>query len=99
MLANSFFYNRYDVVVSHNQSSLAIAGIFNNWGMSITVVLTAKQIEDLAAFAKEDGQPQYTITTGTIPEFEADDGEVIPEYTGLIAYSESLEHSVLQLDN
>ncbi|QNM21022.1 hypothetical protein CXM81_15055 [Citrobacter freundii] len=56
--------------------------------MSITVVLTAKQIEDLAAFAKEDGQPQYTITTGTIPE-----------YTGLIAYSKSLEHSVLQLDN
>ncbi len=99
MLANSFFYNRYDVVVSHNQSSLAIAGLFNNWGMSITVVLTAKQIEDLAAFAKEDGQPQYTITTGTIPEFEADDGEVIPEYTGLIAYSKSLEHSVLQLDN
>ncbi|ENJ5557139.1 hypothetical protein AB1N60_004722, partial [Citrobacter freundii] len=49
--------------------------------------------------AKEDGQPQYTITTGTIPEFEADDGEVIPEYTGLIAYSKSLEHSVLQLDN
>lgn len=99
MLANSFFYNRYDVVVSHNQSSLAIAGLFNNWGMSITVVLTAKQIEDLAAFAKEDGQLQYTITTGTIPEFEADDGEVIPEYTGLIAYSKSLEHSVLQLDN
>jgi hypothetical protein len=32
----------------------------------MTVVLTAKQIEDLAAFAKEDGQPQYTITTGTI---------------------------------
>lgn len=99
MLANSFFYNRYDVIVSDNQSSLTAAGIFNNWGMSNTVVLTAKQIEDLAAFAKEDGQPQYTITTGTIPEFEADDGEVIPEYTGLIAYSESLEHSVLQLDN
>lgn len=99
MLANSFFYNRYDVIVSDNQSSLAVAGIFNNWGMSNTVVLTAKQIEDLAAFAKEDGQPQYTITTGTIPEFEADDGEVIPEHTGLIAYSESLEHSVLQLDN
>ena len=99
MLANSFFYNRYDVIVSDNQSSLAVAGLFNNWGMSNTVVLTAKQIEDLAAFAKEDGQPQYTITTGTIPEFEADDGKVIPEYTGLIAYSESLEHSVLQLDN
>ncbi|MDM2932004.1 hypothetical protein [Citrobacter sp. Cu233] len=67
--------------------------------MSRTVVLRAKQIEDLAAFAKEDGQPQYTITTGTIPEFEADDGEIIPSYTGLIAYSESLEHGVLQLDD
>ncbi|MCR1069886.1 hypothetical protein [Escherichia coli] len=65
----------------------------------MTVVLTAKQIEDLAAFVKEDGQPQYTITTGTIPEFEEDDGEIIPEYTGLIAYSESLERGVLQLDD
>lgn len=64
----------------------------------MTVVLTAKQIEDLAAFAKEDGQPQYTITTVTIPQFEADDGEIIPEYTGLVAYSDSLEHGVLQLD-
>lgn len=65
----------------------------------MTVVLTAKQIEELAAFAKEDGQPQYTITTGTIPEFEADDGEIIPEYKGLLAYSDSLEHGVLQLDD
>ncbi len=64
----------------------------------MTVVLTAKQIEDLAIFAKEDGQPQYTITTVTIPQFEADDGEIVPEYTGLIAYSDSLEHGVLQLD-
>lgn len=65
----------------------------------MTVVLTAKQIEELATFAKEDGQPQYTITTGTIPEFEADDGEIIPEYKGLLAYSDSLEHGVLQLDD
>lgn len=65
----------------------------------MTVVLTAKQIEELAIFAKEDGQPQYTITTGTIPEFEADDGEIIPEYKGLLAYSDSLEHGVLQLDD
>lgn len=65
----------------------------------MTVVLTAKQIEELAAFAKDDGQPQYTITTGTIPEFEADDGEIIPEYKGLLAYSDSLEHGVLQLDD
>ncbi|MDU1655784.1 hypothetical protein [Leclercia adecarboxylata] len=64
----------------------------------MTVVLTAKQIEDLAIFAKEDGQPQYTITTVTIPQFEADDGEIVPEYTGLIAYSDSLEHGVLQLE-
>ncbi|MEB7711810.1 MULTISPECIES: hypothetical protein [Kluyvera] len=65
----------------------------------MTVVLTAKQIEELAIFAKEDGQPQYTITTGTIPEFEADDGEIIPEYKGLLAYSDSLDHGVLQLDD
>lgn len=65
----------------------------------MTVVLTVKQIDNLAAFAKEDGQAQYTITTVTIPEFEADDGEMIPEYTGLIAYSDSLEHGVLQLDD
>lgn len=64
----------------------------------MTVVLTAKQIEELADFAKEDGQPQYTITTATIPEFESDDGKVILEYKGLIAFSESLEHGVLQLD-
>ncbi|HCM9353849.1 TPA: hypothetical protein N5L54_004467, partial [Enterobacter kobei] len=55
----------------------------------MTVALTAKQIQDLAVFAKEDGAPQYTITTGTIPEFEADDGEIIPEHSGLIAYSDS----------
>lgn len=65
----------------------------------MAVVLTAKQIEELAVFAKEDGQPKYTITTSTIPEFEADNGEIIPEYKGLIAYSDSLEHGVLQLDD
>ena len=65
----------------------------------MTLVLTAKQIDNLAAFAKEDGQTHYTITTVTIPEFEADDGEMIPEYTGLIAYSDSFEHGVLQLDD
>ena len=63
------------------------------------MILTAKQIEDLASFAKEDGQPRYTITTGTIPEFETTKGEIIPEYTGLFAYSESQEHGVLQLDD
>lgn len=65
----------------------------------MTVALTAKQIDNLAAFVKEDGQTHYTITTVTIPEFVADDGETIPEYTGLIAYSDSIEHGVLQLDD
>lgn len=65
----------------------------------MTVVLTAAQIEELANFAKEDGQPKYTIMTSTIPEFEADDGRIIPEYIGLIAYLDSTKHGVLQLDN
>lgn len=62
----------------------------------MTVVLTAKQIEELATFAKQDGQPRYTITYGTIPAFEAEDGTIVPEYKGLIAYSESTRHGVLQ---
>lgn len=62
------------------------------------IVLTSVQIFALAKFAGEDGQPAYTITHGTIPEFEADDGSIIPEYSGLIAYSESEEHSVISLD-
>ena len=60
-------------------------------------VLTLEQIKELARFAEEEGQPSYTITTGTIPAFEAEDGEMVAEYNGLIAYSESEEHSVLQL--
>lgn len=61
------------------------------------IVLTLKQIKELARFAEEEGQSSYTITTGTIPAFEADDGEMVAEYNGLIAYSESEEHGVLQL--
>ncbi|MGE6303232.1 hypothetical protein [Serratia liquefaciens] len=61
------------------------------------IVLTQEQIKELARFAAEDAQPSYTITTGIIPAFEADDGELVPEYNGLIAYSESEEHGVLQL--
>lgn len=63
----------------------------------IKIVLTQDQIKELARFSEEDGQPSYTITTGTIPAFEADDGELVPEYNGLIAYSDSEEHGVLQL--
>jgi hypothetical protein len=65
----------------------------------MAVVLTPGRLKSWQFFAKEDGQPQYTITTVTIPAFETDDGEFIPEYTGLIAYSDSLEHGVLQLDD
>ncbi|WP_244664906.1 hypothetical protein [Candidatus Symbiopectobacterium sp. 'North America'] len=52
----------------------------------------------LADFAKSEGQPAYTITHGTIPAFEANDGTMVPEYSGLIAYSESEQHGVLQLN-
>lgn len=62
-----------------------------------SLVLTALQIDALAEFAKSEGQPSYTITHTTIPQLEADDGTIIPEYSGLIAYSESEDHSVLQL--
>lgn len=50
------------------------------------LVLTAEQIKSLAEFAKQEGQPRYTITEATIPAFEVEDGSVVPEYTGLIAW-------------
>ena len=59
--------------------------------------LTAEPSKSLAEFAESEGQAAYTITHATIPAFEGDDGEVIPEYTGLVAYSGSEEHGVLQL--
>ncbi|MBG6244788.1 hypothetical protein CS369_08430 [Candidatus Symbiopectobacterium sp. 'North America'] len=62
------------------------------------MVLRADQIKVLADFAKSEGQPAYTITHGTIPAFEANDGTMVPEYSGLIAYSESEQHGVLQLN-
>ena len=61
------------------------------------IVLSISQIRSLASFAEGEGQPAYIITEGVIPEFEADDGAVIPEYTGLIVYSESEQGGVLQL--
>ncbi|MCB7754872.1 hypothetical protein KAG03_20810 [Klebsiella variicola] len=62
-------------------------------------VLTAEQITALAEFAEQDGQPAYTISQASIPEFEADDGSAVLGYEGLIAYSESEEHGVLQLED
>ncbi|MCL6324195.1 hypothetical protein [Pectobacterium polaris] len=66
--------------------------------MSEKIVLRAEQIKALANFAESEGQPAYTITHGTIPAFEADNGTMVPEYSGLIAYSESEQHGVLQLN-
>lgn len=53
----------------------------------------------LVLTAEQDGQPFYTIACSTIPEFESESGEIISACTGLIAYSDSLEHGVLQLDD
>ncbi|OCN19414.1 MULTISPECIES: hypothetical protein [Serratia] len=61
------------------------------------IVLTLEQIKELARFAEDEGQPSYTIITGHVPAFEAEDGEMVAEYNGLIAYSGSENHSVLQL--
>lgn len=61
------------------------------------IVLTIDQIRSLASFAEDEGQPAYIITHGTVPAFEADDGSVTPEYTGLIVYSESEQGGVLEL--
>ncbi|HBW3319765.1 TPA: hypothetical protein MEY21_000965 [Klebsiella pneumoniae] len=63
------------------------------------LVLTSEQIKALADFAEQDGQPTYTISQASIPEFEAEDGSTVPGYEGLIAYSESEEHGVLQLED
>ncbi|EQA7375926.1 TPA: hypothetical protein ACSQ42_000825 [Klebsiella aerogenes] len=63
------------------------------------LILTAEQIKALADFAEQDGQPAYTITQACIPEFEADDGSTVPGNEGLVAYSESEEYGVLQLED
>ncbi|MDF7679088.1 hypothetical protein PT300_11670 [Enterobacteriaceae bacterium ESL0689] len=60
------------------------------------LTLTIKQIRELAKFAEENSQPAYTITDTVIPEFESTDGGIVPEYSGLVAYSESGD-SVLEL--
>lgn len=61
------------------------------------ITLSVQQIKALAAFAEQDGQPQYTIAHGELPEFEDSTGATIPAYSGLIAYSDSEDNGVLQL--
>jgi hypothetical protein len=40
---------------------------------------------------------KYGLTHTTIPAFVAEDGTTFSDYTGLITYSESIEHGALQL--
>lgn len=60
--------------------------------MTDTLRLTAKQIEALYEFTQADMQPIYTITTGSIY-----DGDNVV-YEGLMAYSDSEDRCVLQLE-
>ncbi|GAB1439039.1 hypothetical protein MASR2M36_18010 [Providencia sp.] len=60
--------------------------------MTEKIVLTPAQIKSLHEFAQEEGQPSYTIEVGKV--FDGDD--VV--YEGMLAYSGSTEHGVLQLE-
>lgn len=62
------------------------------------IKLTAAQIKALAEFAEADGSDSYRITEGHIPAFDTDDDQAVPAYSGLIAYSDSEDGGVLQLD-
>ncbi|WP_432653057.1 hypothetical protein [Providencia rettgeri] len=56
------------------------------------IVLTPEQIKSLYEFTQEEGQLTYILEVGTI----CDGDEIV--YEGLIAYSGSEEHGVLQLE-
>ncbi|MFL1908384.1 hypothetical protein [Plesiomonas shigelloides] len=61
------------------------------------ITLSLAQIKELARFAEQEGQQEYTITHGEIPAFEDSTGENVPAYSGLIAFSGSVDSGVLQL--
>ncbi|MEY1162452.1 hypothetical protein [Providencia manganoxydans] len=60
--------------------------------MTEKIILTQEQIKSLHEFAQEEGRPSYTIEVGKV--FDGDD--VV--YEGLVAYSGSTDHGVLQLE-
>lgn len=71
------------------------------------VVLTVAQIKSLASFVgltvsvpkALNVEAQYIICHGEVPAFESDEGEKIPAYSGLIAYTDDVSDSgVLELD-
>ena len=86
------------VAFSPDKSFIKLGPMQSEDVQGLKVILTAEQVESLATFSKEDGQPKYCITHTTIPAFTAEDDREITENTGLIAYAESTEHGVLQLD-
>ncbi|MEQ5184070.1 hypothetical protein ABN222_06005 [Providencia alcalifaciens] len=63
--------------------------------MTEKIVLTPEQIKSLHEFAQAEGQPFYTIGIGTIHDLDSD--EIV--YQGMLAYSDSEEHGVLQLED
>jgi hypothetical protein len=62
------------------------------------VNLNIQQIRELAEFvglsvAVPDGlatDTRYHLTNGHVPAFEADNGEIVPAYSGLIAWTRDL---------
>ncbi|HGN0866816.1 hypothetical protein EC835_101794 [Providencia alcalifaciens] len=56
------------------------------------IELTPEQIKSLHEFSQEEGWTSYTIEVGAI----CDGDDII--YEGLIAYSGSEDHGVLQLE-
>ncbi|MEY1567811.1 hypothetical protein AB7Z81_04965 [Providencia manganoxydans] len=62
--------------------------------MTEKIVLTSGQIQSLHEFAQEEGQTSYTIGIGTIHDLDGD--EIV--YQGMLAYSGSEDHGVLQLE-
>lgn len=105
-LTKGFVYSEFaDRAVQHAKKEIQvivesfISDNENSAILSTPLTLNVRQIKELAEFAESDGQNAYTIAYGEIPEFEADDKTIVPAYSGLIAYSESTEHGVLQLED
>lgn len=71
------------------------------------IVLTVEQIKNMASSVglsvtvpgTLNIETPYVICRGQVPVFESSEGEKIPAYSGLIAYSETLPDSpVIELE-
>lgn len=65
---------------------------------AIWAVFSAACTEHEIGCADQSAANREARATVSIPAFEADDGTQVQENNGLIAYSESEEHCVLQFD-